>query len=251
MSSVRIGGTTLYRVRPWPSPSVTRAFKGWYTDGRGNIRANDRGASQDIYEASIIVADTEDNVNSLLTVLSASRESVVLDQFAAPIFAPNVDHTSSITCAVDAGKRKMVYHSGGAYDVYEVELKLRAISPPLLTPTPSLSGLRVQEQKAASHSWGLARNFFQSGTQAYSESRNDNGLFQPSFVQGITATREALAYFLVTARAASFTLPSFGADYPFGPARGVGPFSVRLEDFRISRENLNRWRIDCDFREVA
>lgn len=251
MSSVRIGGTTLYRVRPWPSPSITRAFSPWVSDGRGNIRANDRGAAQDVYESSIIVSDTENNVNSLLTVLSTSRESVVFDQFAAPIFAPNVDHTSSITCAVDVGKRKMTFHSSGAYDVYEVELKLRAIAAPLLTPTPSLSGLRVQEQKTATHSWGLARNFFQNGLQAYSESRNDSGLFSPSFVQGLAATQAALAYFMVTARATSFTLPSFGVDYPFGPARGSGPFSVRLEDFRISRENLNRWRLDCDFREVA
>lgn len=250
MSSVRIGGTTLYRVRPWPSPTVTRAFN-WVNDGRGNIRGNDRGASQDIYESTITIADTENNVNSLLTVLSTGRESVVFDQFAAPIFAPNVDHTSSITCAVDVGKRKMVYHGSGAYDVYEVELKVRAITAPLLTPTPSLSGLRVQEQKDAGHSWGLARNFFQNGLQAYSESRNDAGQFTPSFVQGTAATQAALAYFLVTARSASFTLPSFGADYPFGPARGGGPFSVRLADFRVSRENLNRWRIDCDFREVA
>lgn len=251
MSSVRIGGSNLYRIRPWPGVTIKRAIT-WDMDSRENPRGYDRGASQDIYESTIRVFDTETHINSLLGVLQNNRETVVLDQFAIPIFAPNIDHTGSITCAVkDYGTRKAAFHATAGDDIYECEMTLRAIQPTKLATTPSISALRVQEGADAGHSWGVARAYTQSGLHAYVDSGNDAGRYTPSFVCNTATAQAALAYFLVTARAATFTMPAFGPDYPFGPSRGTGPFTVRLYDFSISRVNLNRWRLDCDFREIG
>lgn len=251
MSSVRIGGTTLYRVKPWPKPSIKSSIQ-WTFDSRGNPRGYDRGASEDIYETSIEIEDTETNVNSLLTVLNSNRETVTLDQFAADIFAPNIDYTGSIVCAVnDYGVRKVGFHATSGDDIYQMELKLRAVQPSVLGTTPSLSGIRVQEQRDAGHSFGVARHYFRDGAHGYSDTNVDSGRYAPYFLCTPAIAKAVIAYFMVTARAASFTLPTLGDAYPFGPSRGSGPFTVRLHDFSISRENLNRWRIDCDFREIG
>jgi len=92
-----------------------------------------------------------------------------------------------------------------------------------------------------------------SMTQAayYGDHRADVGTFVGTFQQRPAEARAILAYLLTTARANAFTLPTFpGITYPFGQARGSGPFNCKVTAFDLSRKNLNRWTFKITFQEA-
>lgn len=249
MASVTIGGTA-YNFRPWPEMSVTPAIK-WVKSSAGYYYGADRGVAYDVHESTVKFSDTETNINSLISVLNSNRETVTLSSFQTDVFIPEVNHTGSIVCAHEiAGDRKRVFHASTA--VYEIDVKFRAIAPTLIGTTASLSTLRIQEALTADQTWSIGRAFSESGAHLYADRRRDVGTLRASFSQQTSQTKAILSYLLTTARAASFTLPSFsGLTYPFGYLRGTGPFNTRVIKFGVTRTNLNRWALDIEFAEAA
>jgi hypothetical protein len=249
MSSLTIAGTA-YRCRPWPVPSIQPAIA-WVQNSAGEWTGSDRGAAQDIYSAEVTFTDTDAQIDSLKTILNANREGLTLSALQAEVFAPNVNHTGSISCSVvDFGVREHVQWAGPSNNVQSLAVTFQALSPPLLTTTPSLATLRLQTGYSGDHSWTAGRNFSLDQTAAYSDHRSDVGLFRGRFQQTRAEAQAILRYLLVTARAASFTLPTFsGVTYPFGVSRGTGPFTCRVPKFGVSRKNLNRWILDIEFAE--
>lgn len=249
MASVTIGGTA-YNFRPWPDISISPAIK-WVVNASGNYLGSDRGVAYDIHESTVKFADTETNINSLISVLNSNRETVALSSFQTDVFAPEVNQSGSVTCSHEiTGEKKRVFHATTA--IYEMDVKFRAIAPSLIGTSASLSTLRIKEALTADQSWSLGRSFSESGAHFYSDRRRDVGRLSASFSQTTAQLKAILSYLLTTARASTITLPTFsGLTYPFGYLRGTGPFNAKVLSFGISRENLNRWTLDIEFAEVA
>ena len=251
MSSVTIGGQA-FRVVPWPKPDIKRAIS-WVMDGAKNWHGSDRTYTQDIYTSTVEFMDTEDRINALSGVLDSNQETVNLTVFNAPIFAPNLNQSGTVSCTHEVkSAKKRVHASGGTYDMYSMSVEFRAIGASVLGTTPSLSTLHIQEAITPDHSREIGRNYTKSGAQVYASYGNDTGILQARFSQRTAEMQAILAYLLTTARASTITLPTFpGLDYPFGYARGTGPFSAKVLDFDMTRKNLNRWDLAIDFAEVA
>ncbi len=249
-SSVTIGGTAV-KVQQWPKPSITPAIL-WTQDAAGYKHASDRGASQDIYESEILISETDANINALRTTLDANREGITLSAFNTEIFAPNVDHTGSISCSiVDFGVRQQKMWAGTTNNIQDLTLRVRAISPTILGTSPSLSTLRLVSGWSGDHSWEVGKVFSMDQTASYGDFRSDVGLFTASFSQTKAQAQAILAYLLTTARSASVALPTFSSVvYPFGIKKGTGPFNCKITGFEIARANLNRWNLQIAFEET-
>lgn len=242
MSTVTIAGTA-YPIQPWPSPSIAPAIQ-WAQDSAGYWQGSDRGASQDIYEATALFAGKETTINNLEQALDANREFLTLSAFLAPLFAPNVDHTGSLTVAVTGLERRQVQY-GAPSQVYALTATFRAIAPPLLSTTPSLAGLRPQDGFTASHSYESPKVFSMNQTAYYGDHRSDSGQLDVELSQNTATTQGILAYALTTARAGAVAFPaalSAVIAYPWGRDRG-SPTNCRFKGISVSRKNLNRWTI--------
>jgi len=250
MSSLTIGGTA-YRCQPWPKPIIRPAIT-WGQNTAGYWYGFDRGTAQDIYEAEITFTDTDAVINSLKGVLNSNRGAISLTSLQTPIFAPNVDQTGTISCsAVDFGQREHVQWAGTGSNIQTLTVRFRAISPTLLAPTASLATLRIQERYQGDHSWPINKHFAYNQTGSYIDHGSDVGTLKASFQQTLTESRAILRYILNTARADSFTLPTFsGLTYPFGVSRGAGPFSCMVKSVQVYRKDLNRWILNLEFVEA-
>lgn len=238
-----------YNVRPWPKALVSPAIR-WVNDSKGNPRGSDRGASQDIYEAQAVFYDTESNINALAATFEANREGLTLNGFTAPLFAPNVNHLGSISATVvDMGRRRHLKFAAPLTGVYEIPVTFRALSPTLLSTTPSLATLRLQEGFQADKSFVVGKSFSYSQVAFYQDQDKDQGQFTGVFRQKIEEVRAILAYLLVTARANSFTFPSIGVAYPFGPTKSATP-NCRVTKFLLERKDFVFWDINIEFTEV-
>ena len=249
MASVTIGGTAL-NIRPFAAPSISRAIL-WDQNSAGYWMGSDRGAAQDIYSTSLVIQATDSTFNTIQTTVNSNREGVTLSAFLTDVFAPTVDQTGSVSCSIlDFGERKHIAFAGAAAGVFGVTLGLRAISPTLLTPTPSLATLRLLEGWEGDHTTEIGKGFAYDQTATYSDRKSDVGAFTGRFSQTTTELKAILAYIMVTARAAAFVMPTLsGASYPFGVAKGNGAFNVKIKDFSFTRANLNRWNLMIKFVE--
>jgi hypothetical protein len=247
--SVSIGGTA-FKVRPWPSMTVKPAIE-WVQAANGNWSGSDRGAAQDIYESEFTVYGDYTSVYALQTAMDSNREGITLSSINAEIFAPNVDHTGSISCSViDFGQVEQKAWAGAANAVISLTIKVRALSPTLLTPTPSLSTLRHTDGWVGDQSWEVGKAFTFNQTASYRQRNADIGMFRATYQQKRSEAQAILAYILVTARAGTVTFPLHAnIPRPFGQLRGTGPFNCKITDFSISRKDLNRWLLDIEFRE--
>lgn len=243
MSTVTIAGTA-YPVQPWPTFTIQPAIQ-WVQDAAGYWTGSDRGASQDIYETTCVFAGRESVINALEQALDANREAVTLSAFLAPLFAPNVDHTGSLTAAVIGALERRQVQYGAAAHVYALTVPFRAIAPPLLATTPSLAGLRPQDGFTATHSNESPKAFSMTQAAYYADHRSDSGYLDVELVQNLATTQAILAYILTTARASAVAFPaalSTVIAYPWGRSRGA-PTNCRFTSLQLSRMNLNRWRL--------
>lgn len=245
--SLTIGGTAV-KMRPWPSFSITPSIQ-WIQDSAGRWNGSDRGASRDAYEATATFQGTEATINTLEQTLDSNREAITLSNFAAPLFAPNVDHTGSISAVVLPGIERRQLQFGG---VYELVVSFRAIAPTLLATTPSLATLRLQETFEASHTYESPKAFTYGQTAAYGDHRSDVGTFEASFSQSTAQIQAILAYLLTTARASDIAFPAALSTvaYPWGRTRGT-PTNCKILSFDVSRKNLNRWGLKIKFGEAS
>lgn len=244
--------STNYNFLEWPKPLQRTAIL-WEQSSAGYWSGSDRGAAQDIYETTLSFYDTETNINALQTALGSNREGISLAAFSVPIFSPTVDHTVSISAAVTSfGKRRQTKFVPAASGMYVLDVAFRAISPTLLTPTPSLSTLRLQESFDADHTWEAGKAFTYDQTASYADSNSDVGTFKAKFTQTTAEMQAIIAYILVTARAGTVVLPTFaGVTYPFGIAKGSGAFNCKINDFKVTRNSVHFWDIEIMFTEAA
>lgn len=243
--SVTIAGT-VSRFRPWPAFSIKPAIQ-WVQDSAGYWNASDRGAAQDIYESTALFQGTETTINALEQVLESNRSAITLTDFSADLFAPNVDHTGSISATVLSHERSQI-HFGLADDVYSLLVRFRAISPSLLGTTPSLSGARPQEGFTADHSNEMGKSFSYDRTAFYQDRSSDIGVLRVDLEQNATQTKAILAYLLVTARTAAVAFPFATIAYPWGRSRASS--NCKVKSFSVYRMNLNRWRFTLDLVEA-
>lgn len=247
--SFAIGFADAIPMRPWPTHRITPAIL-WIQDSAGYWHGSDRGAAQDVYEATALFQGLESDMNDFEETLEAAREQVDISGFETPLFAPNVDHTGTVNAVVQSMRRRQVQY-GSPSHIYELEVGFRAIAPTLLTTTPSLSTLRVQDGFDAGHSYTSPKAFTYDQTAQYGDARADVGTFEATFQQSTAEAQAILAYILITARANAVAWPAAlsSVAYPWGRSRGT-PTNCKILGVTIARKNLNRWILKIKFGEA-
>lgn len=249
--SLLVSGSA-YNVAQWPETPIARSIL-WEQDAAGYWNGSDRGAAQDVYQAECVFVDKESTINALETTLDAAREGITLSGFTAPVFAPNVDHTGSISATVVKTKRKHLKFGVPAANsqMYALEVAFRAISPTILSTTPSLSTLKLQESFDADQTYESLKAFSYNQTAFYADHRSDVGVFRGRFRQKLAQIQAILGYALVTARGGSFAFPNIGVTYPFGISRGAyGTKNCKIKSLSISRRNFVFWDLTLELVEA-
>lgn len=243
-------GAVEFLVKHWPKARITPPWT-WVTTWAENPYTFDRGAAQDIYESEVTFYDTEANINTIQTALETVRGSATLTSFTDFIFAPNVDHSGSITCTLQVMKsRRALSFAAGGTAMFEMTVNLRAISPTLLSTTPSLSTLRPQWGYEADKVYQSLKGFSMGQAMENLDRRTDAGVCTLPVLQLTAEIKAILAYILVTARAASITFPSgVGITYPFGVVRGGLPKNCKITSFAFSRRDNETWNMSLVFTE--
>lgn len=244
-----------FRARQFPKPKVDWGVT-WIASKSKNKHASDRGAGQDIYETEFTLYDQEAYLNAWQVNLAANARGVVgISGFGESIFAPNVDHTGSINCAIKViGFRKATAFVAGGSEMYEMNVHARAISPPLLSTTPSLATLRMQHGFEADKSYEARTGFSYDQHAFTTDTGDDIGVYNGVFLQTTAELQAILAYIFGVARASVITLPSVissAVPYPFGIVRGAGPFQSRITKFTFSRRDFLMWNLGITFAEHA
>lgn len=249
--SFTLAGTGV-SVRAWPKPAIDPAIL-WVQDSAGNWNGSDRGAAQDVYTAEVTFMGIESEIDAVESLLESNREGVTLAAFASPVFAPNVDHTGSISATVASLERRrhLAYAAGASKGVYELDATLRAISPTLLGTTPSLATLNLQEGFEGSKSYEVGKAFTYNQTAVYSDHKSDIGRFVGTFRQTVEETQAILAYLLTTARAASIAVPTLGnVTYLWGQPRGAAT-NCRVKSFGLVRRDFVFYDLEIELVEAV
>lgn len=242
-----------FRARQFPKPSINLALS-WIGSRSKNSHAFDRGGAQDVYESEFILYDQEAYINAWQSNLDANARGVVaLSGFGEGIFAPNVDHTSTVSAAMKSlGMRKALAFVAGGSEVYELKIRARAISPPLLATAPSMASLRVQHGWEADKAFEARTGFSYSQVPSTMDTNDDSGVYRGQFLQTTAELQAILAYITVTARGTAVALPAAIASavpYPFGIVRGAGPFNCKITSVSMSRRDFMLWDLQITFVE--
>ena len=243
--SFTVDGTGV-SAKQWPAPQVDPSIL-WIRDSAGNWSGSDRGASQDAYTSEAVLMGTETELDSMEGALEDAREGMTLAAFAAPLFAPNVDHTGSISATVTrmGPRRHVAFGAGAAVGVYELPVTFRAISPTLLGTSPSLATLKLQDGFEADRVFEAGKGFTYSQAAIYSDHDSDVGRFR----QQTSQAQAILAYLLTTARANTVAFPSIGVNYPWG--NPGAPANCKVKSFTVSRVNFVFWDFKIELVEVV
>ena len=241
--SFTVGGLDCF-VKNFPTIKIIPAIK-WVQSASGFYFGSDRGAAQDVFEIDVTFYDTEANINTLQTTLNSSRGNVVMTNFGDSLFSPYVDHSGTINAVFSPlGMRKYTAFASPSTGMYEMPATIRAVSPPVLTSSPSLSKLRLQYGFTADKTYSSNKLFTYSQTAIIEDENSDNGVFKASFLQFKAEAQAILAYFLNTQRASSFAFPSIGVTYPFGIVIGALPLNTNLISFKVTRQDFEFYKID-------
>lgn len=251
MPSLLIAGTG-YNVARWPAPTLERAIK-WEELSSLNWSGSDRGAAQDIYESAVVFRGTSTVMLNLKATLNSNREGVTLSGFETPIFAPNVNHTGSISATViKPGRRQHQAFANPITGFWEMAVGFHALAPPVLTSSPSLASLRPLKGYEADHGIEVGKVFTYDQQAFYSDRGTDIGCYIGTFMQTTAEAQAILAYICTIARDGIVAMPTIpGEPYPFGYARGTGPFLCRIKSVGIARNSLRYWDLRIEFREEA
>lgn len=250
MASLILASTAV-NCLAWPKPTIRPAIA-WMDDSGMYPNACDEGASLDEYETEITVHAIQSELDTLTSTLDANREGITLSGMTTDIFAPNVNHSGSISASViDPGFRAHKAFANVGAGVHAITIRLRALAPALVSATPTLAGLLLQPHWQGDHIRQVAKAFTYGNTLVANEVRADAGRFVGQFLQTQTQMQSILAYLLTTARGNSFVMPTWPrCTYPFGLTKGAGPFNVVAHSFKFSRASLSRWNLEIDFREA-
>lgn len=245
-----IGGAS-YNIQPWPEPKTEPAIT-WGKGADGYPFGTDRGATEDRYLGTVRVAGPTATLDALQATLDANRTGITLSGFNAGemLFGADVDYSGSISAAVvDFGVRRNVMMNA----VHELEITLRAISPALLSTTPSLTGLRLQEGWSGDRSTDVNAVFAYGQSAAYHDHGTDAGVFKGRFLQTTESMKAIRAYLLTTARAEPIPFPNLFPVpfYPFGANEADHRFQMCVvRSWADKRRSLARWELEITFEQA-
>ncbi len=250
-SSFEIMGEA-FSFQRWPKPSINRAIE-WEKMSSMNWVGFDRTISQDIHEASAVFRGRAASINALQSSLNSARESFLLTGFGAHLFSPLVDHSGPImVTAMAMPPRSHLAFANPITGYFQIEVRFRAISPPLVSVTPSLASLRPVKGYEADKSFEVGKAFTYGQDPIYSDRASDIGRYVGTFMQTTAEAQAILAYICVTARAGVVAMPTIpGEPYPFGVVRGTYPLNCRIKSVEISRKDLRYWFLKIEFVEEA
>ncbi len=247
-----IGGTN-FPIQPWPEIKTNPGLGKWKGLGTGFQSARDYGVVRDVYESRIIIKDTPDVLNALQAVLKVNRNGITLSGFneAEIIFGADVDYSQPISATVaDFGMLRNVHN-----DVFfELEIGLRVISKTLLTTTPSIAGLNLQEKFEGDTSKDITKLFSYDNSASYLDHETDAGIFKGRFLQTTEQMKAIRAYLLTVARANAIPFPTMGAGlfYPFGANQADSRFQkCHVIAWRDKALKLNLWELEMTFAQAT
>jgi hypothetical protein len=235
--------------------SVTLPALEWVEVSDGNYKAVDRGASQDVYQASFRIYKTEAAVNTFIDEIEANRiagsNEITLSTFASTehIFGADVDYSGNITATVlEIKDRKQSSWKG-----FSVQVKVQAISPSFTGSAtfPDLEYLEVGY--VGDSSVPINKMDTYDGTFAYADRDAGAGMFTGTFTLSDTNMKNLRRY-LASQRGAAFNLTGInGVTYPFGIRRSSGyPYSVKCVDWEdLGMRDVHNWRVKLVLAEVV
>ncbi len=244
------GGTTVYTI--WGYVPITTPALQWIQGSNGYWSASDRGAAQDIYEASLVIKGPEAEVSALEAMLQLNRETFSITcGVGEEIFGADVLYTGSLSVSVvDYGRLERTTMSQ-----YALPLRLRLLAPAFKSVTASLAALRLASWRyGASSSFEIGKAFSYNGTAAYADHASDTGRFLGDFTQTQSEMEAIRSYLLTTGRGNSFAFPYFGGvDYPFGFRKGLwSTLNCKILSWSdMGRDNLIDWKMRLELVEAA
>ena len=240
------GGNTIYTE--WNYRPLTKLAIKWSKTADGNWTSLDRGATEDVYESSILFRGPESELSDLETFLGNNRNAFdITVGTGEEIFGADVDHSGTLSVTVtDYGEIKRA-----SFGAYTMPLRLRLFSPSF-TGSASFSNLRIDDfNYQAGSSFDITKSFSYDGSATYMDGETDPGIFAATFRQTHAEMKEIRRYLTTTARTASVSFPSFGVSEPFGQRMGTGPFNTKIIKWEdMGRSNLIDWRINITFSRV-
>jgi len=236
-------GSTVYTL--WGYRPNTRPAIKWIQVANGFWKGNDRGASEDIIESSIVFKGPETELNDLETVLDSNRETFSIDcGTGEEIFGADIDYSGSLTVSVvDYGRPRRV-----SFGQFSMAMKLRLPSP-TYTGSASIADLRLADFRyIAASDFDMIKQFTLDGTSNYLDGQTDPGVFQARFLQTQDEMKAIRRYLLTTARTAAISFPSIGVDEPYGQREGSGPFNCKVIKWNDQgRVNYRDWLLNITF----
>lgn len=248
------GSSTVYVIQdyiPRTSPAIH-----WVKTSDGNFSAEDRGVSEDVFEADIVFNLKESELITLESELGtvgggneAAREqlNITLSE-GEEIFGADIDISGTLAVSVvDYGEI-----ARNSFQSFSMPLRLRLITPSY-TGSASIANLRIADNRyAANSAFDLRKLFAIDGSLSVLDGETDPGIFKAVFRQTQTEMKAIRRYLLTTARTASVSFPSsIGVSEPFGQRMGAGPFTCKVISWRdLGRKNFIDWELEIVFARV-
>lgn len=221
-----------------------------------NFFGRDNGASQDKYESTIVIYNTETIINTIQTALEANRQAsttpyvLTMSGFASDeqIFGADIDHSGSLTVEVlHFGRRSKVRTISMHYLALTVILK-----SPSFVGSNTLPTLHLDTGKVINDSIRYVTKHvsFDNTISTADTARSDTGIFEGVFIFDDTDMRNFRTY-VRSLRTNTFSLTSIpGITYPFGISRGTYSFNVNIVDWRdMGRKDFTFWNVRIKFME--
>lgn len=225
---------TSYLVKVKPDYKVDcRLALDWVQSSSGNYSAVDRTSVSDIYETTIVIAGKQDVVEQFINEVEDNRlydtYYFTLSGFEATehIFGEELVYTSPLTVTVlNIGDIKQK-----SWKVYEVEVKMRLLSPITFSASPRFpSLLNISTNIVKKIDSTINKYDSYNGTFSYLDHSSDSGILGIDFILPVSEVKELKKYYQVN-RGSTIVLTSTelpGISYPFGTTRSNFPISVKI-----------------------
>lgn len=240
-------GTTIYskwgyKPKTLPSISFSKSSTGYF-------KTRDKGIAQDVYESSISIQDTWENVNAVLSTMNLNKEALTLSLGTGEeIFGADI---SAATCELISSTAV----NRNSFNEYSVDLTLRAINPGFVYTSASFDPFRITNSYTSQTTESIQKKDSYTNAFSYVNPVKNTGVFNAEFIQTTAEMKTLRRHWLMNVRGNAFTLPTFGGvtditshtTYAFGPASGPGPFKVKIYKWEEVRNNFNEWTLKIQF----
>lgn len=209
-------------------------------------------ARGDAYEASAVAFGTRDEIQAIGEYLDAHRDPIALTSVATPVFAPLINHATTLTAYIRPEiPSQQAFVNGEQAGYYELPLFLRASEYSLTPIDGSLSALRRPPKFSTGHDDASLPRWSYDGVPDVADTEDGAGLYRGTFYQTIDEAAAILEFWRST-RGQSFVFPELpGVPYPFGMSRGSYPDArATLNVDSIQRANIHFYLLTLSFRQA-